>query len=80
MYLGNLGGRDTVNVEAVLNSNFMAGAADCCFGGNMGLLLQKISGADWVFLNACGTIMTKNLAPGESIRVQTQSLVAFQVS
>lgn len=75
VYLGNMGGLDDVNVTTALSPSLAAG---CC--GGLGLLLQELSGTGWVFFNACGTLMKKVLAPGESIRVHTHSLVAFQRS
>merc|ERR1712146_872871 len=48
-----------------------------CFGGQ-GLLLNRLKGKGWVFLNAAGTVLHKQLGPGEKLIVDTNSLVAFE--
>ena len=48
-----------------------------CFGGQ-GLLLNRLKGKGWVFLNASGTVMWKQLRAGERLIVDTHSLVAFE--
>jgi len=50
------------------------------FGGE-GFILQKLSsptGVGQAFLHAGGTILRRDLAPGESLRVDTGCLVAFE--
>lgn len=49
------------------------------FGGE-GFILQKISGDGKVFAHAGGAIITRDLAPGEVLKVDTGCLVAFQES
>ncbi len=49
------------------------------FGGE-GFILQRIQGDGFAFLHAGGTIIRKELAPGERLRLDTGCLVAFQPS
>ena len=49
------------------------------FGGE-GFILQKLEGDGWAFAHAGGAVMTRDLAAGESLRVDTGCLVAFQES
>lgn len=49
------------------------------FGGE-GFILQRLQGDGWAFLHAGGTIMERTLAPGETLRVDTGCIVAFQPS
>jgi len=46
------------------------------FGGE-GFILQRLEGDGLVFVHAGGTIIEKDLAPGETLRVDTGCLVAF---
>lgn len=46
------------------------------FGGE-GFILQKLTGDGHVFIHAGGTILERNLAPGETLRVDTGCLLAF---
>jgi uncharacterized protein (TIGR00266 family) len=46
------------------------------FGGE-GFILQRLTGDGLVFVHAGGTIIEKNLAQGETLRVDTGCLVAF---
>ena len=39
--------------------------------------MEKISGSDWAFLNAGGTILEKELQQGEKIVLDSHALVAF---
>lgn len=48
------------------------------FFGGEGFILQKLQGDGWAFLHAGGTIVQKDLAPGEVLRVDTGCIVAFQ--
>jgi uncharacterized protein (TIGR00266 family) len=50
------------------------------FFGGEGFILQRLSGDGLVFCHAGGTIIHKDLAPGETLRVDTGCLVAFQES
>jgi uncharacterized protein (TIGR00266 family) len=47
------------------------------FGGE-GFILQKLEGEGWVFVHAGGTLVEKTLAAGETLRVDTGCVVAFQ--
>lgn len=46
------------------------------FGGE-GFILQRLEGDGLAFVHAGGTIIEKDLAPGETLRVDTGCLVAF---
>ncbi len=47
------------------------------FGGE-GFLLQKLEGDGLAFVHACGSIVERTLAAGETLRVDTGCLVAFE--
>ncbi len=47
------------------------------FGGE-GFILQKLDGDGLAFLHACGTIHERDLAAGETLRVDTGCLIAFE--
>lgn len=47
------------------------------FFGGEGFILQKLSGNGMVFVHAGGAVVEKDLAPGETLRVDTGCLVAF---
>jgi uncharacterized protein (TIGR00266 family) len=49
------------------------------FGGE-GFIMQRLQGDGWAFIHAGGTLMQRDLAPGESLRVDTGCIVAFQPS
>ncbi len=55
--------------------------ATCC-GAGLGYCRQKLTGRDdsIAFLNAGGTIVFKNLNPGETITIDKGSLVGFEDS
>lgn len=50
------------------------------FFGGEGFILQKISGDGLAFVHAGGTICKKTLRAGESVKVDTGCIVAFQES
>lgn len=50
------------------------------FFGGEGFILQRIVGDGLVFLHASGTLVTQDLNAGETLRVDTGCLVAFQES
>ncbi|NER22174.1 MAG: TIGR00266 family protein [Symploca sp. SIO1B1] len=50
------------------------------FFGGEGFILQRLKGDGLAFVHAGGTIIEKNLAPGEELRVDTGCLVAFSPS
>ena len=47
------------------------------FGGE-GFILQKLEGQGLAFVHAGGTVVAKDLAPGETLRLDTGCLVAFE--
>ncbi|HYE32191.1 MAG TPA: TIGR00266 family protein [Methylomirabilota bacterium] len=49
------------------------------FGGE-GFIMQRLQGDGWAFVHAGGTLMQRDLAPGELIRVDTGCIVGFQPS
>jgi len=49
------------------------------FGGE-GFIMERLQGDGWAFLHAGGTMHQRDLAPGETIRVDTGCIVAFQPS
>ena len=49
------------------------------FGGE-GFILQRLTGDGLAFVHAGGTIIEKHLQPGETLRVDTGTLVAFSPS
>jgi uncharacterized protein (TIGR00266 family) len=64
-----------VSIGIAFNKRFGAGL----FGGE-GFILQRLQGDGWAFVHAGGTLEERQLAPGESLRVDTGCLVAFQPS
>ena len=61
-----------VNIDLYLQKKLGAGL----FGGE-GFIMQKLTGDGVVFLNAGGTIIKKQLAEGEVIKIDTGCLVAM---
>jgi uncharacterized protein (TIGR00266 family) len=49
------------------------------FGGE-GFIMQKLDGDGMVFVHAGGTLLARDLAPGEKLRVDTGCVVAFEQS
>jgi uncharacterized protein (TIGR00266 family) len=49
------------------------------FGGE-GFIMQRLNGDGMAFVHAGGTLMERVLAPGETLRVDTGCIVAFQPS
>lgn len=47
------------------------------FGGE-GFILQKLEGQGLAFVHAGGTVVSRDLAPGETLRLDTGCLVAFE--
>jgi uncharacterized protein (TIGR00266 family) len=64
-----------VEIEVAFTKKIGAGL----FGGE-GFILQRLEGDGYVFLHAGGTIVERNLSPGETLRVDTGCLVAFSPS
>ena len=50
------------------------------FFGGEGFIMQRLTGTGWAFVHAGGTLMERDLAPGEMLRVDTGCLVALQPS
>lgn len=85
--LGTLGGsflcqRDSflcaaqgIEIEVAFTRKFGAGL----FGGE-GFILQKLTGSGLAFVHAGGTVIERDLAAGETLRVDTGCLVAFAPS
>jgi uncharacterized protein (TIGR00266 family) len=82
--LGKLGGQflcqkdgflcaaNGIDIEVAFTKRIGAGL----FGGE-GFILQRLTGDGLCFIHAGGTIIEKDLRPGESLRVDTGCLVAF---
>ncbi|HUR47579.1 MAG TPA: TIGR00266 family protein [Candidatus Saccharimonadales bacterium] len=49
------------------------------FGGE-GFIMERLQGDGWAFCHAGGTVMIRDLAPGELLRVDTGCIVGFQPS
>ena len=49
------------------------------FGGE-GFIMQRLTGDGWAFVHAGGTLFERDLAPGETLRVDTGCIVGFQPS
>ena len=64
----------TTDVEVSLAFTRKLGAG---FFGGEGFILQKITGTGLAFFHACGSIITRELAPGETLRVDTGCLVGM---
>jgi uncharacterized protein (TIGR00266 family) len=48
------------------------------FFGGEGFILQKLDGDGMIFVHAGGTVVQKELGPGETLRLDTGCLVAFE--
>lgn len=62
-------------LEIAFTKRFGAG-----FFGGEGFILQRLNGDGLAFLHACGTLIERDLRPGEVLRVDTGCLVAMQAS
>lgn len=49
------------------------------FGGE-GFIMERLEGDGWAFVHAGGTLLERDLAPGETLRVDTGCIVAYQPS
>ena len=65
--------KEGVHVGVEFTKKFSAGM----FGGE-GFILQRISGKGTVFLEVAGSVVERQLAPGETIKVDTGNVVAFE--
>jgi uncharacterized protein (TIGR00266 family) len=70
-----LAGARGLDVSIALQRKIGAG-----FFGGEGFVLQKISGDGLAFLHASGTLVQRDLLPGEILRVDTGCFVAMQQS
>lgn len=61
-----------VSVGIAFNKKIGAGL----FGGE-GFIMQRLQGDGWAFLHAGGTILERELKPGEVLRVDTGCIVGF---
>jgi len=50
------------------------------FFGGEGFILQRLSGNGYAFIHAGGTVISHNLGTGESLKVDTGCIVAFEES
>ena len=64
-----------IEIEIAFTKRLGAGV----FGGE-GFILEKLAGNGLAFVHAGGTIIEKNLQPGQTLRVDTGCLVAFATS
>jgi uncharacterized protein (TIGR00266 family) len=64
-----------IEIEIAFTKKLSAG-----FFGGEGFILQRLTGNGLAFVHAGGTILEKNLAAGESLRVDTGCLVAFSTT
>jgi uncharacterized protein (TIGR00266 family) len=48
------------------------------FFGGEGFIMQRLQGDGWAFVHAGGTVVERSLAPGETLRVDTGCVVAYQ--
>jgi uncharacterized protein (TIGR00266 family) len=62
-----------VSVGIALNKKIGVG-----FFGGEGFIMQRLQGDGWAFLHAGGTIIQKDLAAGEKLRIDTGCIVGFQ--
>lgn len=63
----------------VILSAYVTGVKSGLFGGE-GFVLQKYTGQGLAFLELDGTIVEKELAPGEKIKVDTGNIAFFEAS
>lgn len=64
-----------VSVGIAFQKKFGAGL----FGGE-GFIMERLQGDGWAFVHAGGTLLERELAPGEVLKVDTGCIVAFQPS
>ena len=66
-----LAGAKGVSIDIAFQKKIMTGL----FGGE-GFIMQRLTGDGWVFVHAGGTVVERELAPGEELHVDTGCLVA----
>lgn len=64
-----------IDIEIAFTKRLRAGLL-----GGEGFILQRLKGPGWAFTHAGGTVIERDLAPGEKFRVDTGCLVAFSTS
>jgi len=62
-----------IEIEVAFTRRLGAG-----FFGGEGFILQRLSGDGWAFVHAGGTVISKELKTGESLKVDTGCLVALE--
>ncbi|PWB82817.1 MAG: TIGR00266 family protein [Methylocystaceae bacterium] len=70
-----LAGAPGVAIDIAFQKKIMTGL----FGGE-GFIMQKLTGDGWVFVHAGGTVIERELAPGEELHVDSGCLVAQTAS
>jgi len=68
-----LAGAHGVNITIAFQKKFGAGLM-----GGAGFILQRLEGDGMVFVAGAGAVCTRQLEPGEKLRVQTGAIVAFE--
>ena len=68
-----LAGAHGVNITIAFQKKFGAGLM-----GGTGFILQRLEGDGMVFVAGAGAVCTRQLEPGETLRVQTGAIVAFE--
>lgn len=66
---------DTIDMDVAFTKKLGAG-----FFGGEGFVLQKFSGQGYVFIHAAGDFVVKDLQPGETLKVDTGSVVGFDTT
>ena len=67
-----LAGAKGVSISIAFQQRIMTGL----FGGE-GFIMQRLEGDGWVFVHAGGTVLERDLAPGEELHVDTGCIVAM---
>jgi uncharacterized protein (TIGR00266 family) len=70
-----LAGAKGVSVGIAFTKKIGAGL----FGGE-GFIMERLQGDGWCFIHAGGTLLERDLAPNETLRVDTGCIVGFQPS
>jgi len=78
-YMVHRGGFLCATDQVTLGIGFQQSLGAGIFGGD-GFILQKVGGAGTAWLELSGELITKNLAPGEVLRVHPGHVGAFQSS
>ena len=78
-YMASTGSDMRVDVKYQPGKSCAACCACCCDGGPPPIV-QQVQGNGQAFLTAMGTIAERRLEPGETIKIDTDALVAFEDS